>query len=125
MWEGRPDEGRTWEGYVSISPANEKLGCRAGPLGRPNELHQQVRRHRKSVEIVTFQLQPPWFRSLVPFFDQYAQSVQLWSSSGAYIGYPAVVDAEPVVVIEPLDGINGTEPVIISGATWSAWAPSD
>lgn len=79
----------------------------------------------QSVEIVTFQLQPPWFRSLVPFFDQYAQSVQLWSSSGAYIGYPAVVDAEPVVVIEPLDGINGTEPVIISGATWSAWAPSD
>lgn len=69
----------------------------------------------------SFVLQPPWFQNLVPFFDQYAQSVQLWSSSGDYIGYPAVVDAEPVVVIEPIDG---SEPTIISGATWAAWAPS-
>lgn len=68
-----------------------------------------------------FVLQPPWFQNLVPFFDQYAQSVQLWSSSGEYIGYPAVIDGEPVVVIEPVDG---SDPTIISNATWAAWAPS-
>jgi hypothetical protein len=78
----------------------------------------------RSAEIVTFLLQPPWFRSLVPFFDQYAQSVQLWSSSGDHIGYPAVVDGGPVVVIESLNGISGAEPVIIQSAIWSAWAPS-
>jgi hypothetical protein len=71
-------------------------------------------------ELATFTLQPPWFRNLVPFFDQYAQSVQLWSSSGDHIGYPAVVDSRPVVVIERT---GGGDSVLIEGATWAAWAP--
>jgi hypothetical protein len=75
----------------------------------------------RSVEIKSFTLQPPWFRNLVPFFDQYAQSVQFWSLSGEYIGYPAVLDADAVVVI---DSVDGTEFVVIPGATWIAWAPS-
>ena len=75
----------------------------------------------QSVEIESFTLQPSWFRNLVPFFDQYAQSVQFWSSSGEYVGYPAVRGGEPMVVIEPVDG---TESVVIDGATWIAWAPS-
>ncbi|GMQ94471.1 MAG: hypothetical protein BMS9Abin12_1963 [Acidimicrobiia bacterium] len=75
----------------------------------------------QSAEIVSFTLQPPWLSNLVPFFDQYAQSVQFWSSSGEYISYPAVVDANPVVVIQPIDG---TESVMIPAATWVAWAPS-
>jgi len=75
----------------------------------------------QSVEIESFTLQPPWFRSLVPFFDQYAQSVRFWSWSGDYIGYPAVRDEEPVVVIHPVDG---TESIVIPGATWVSWAPA-
>jgi hypothetical protein len=74
-----------------------------------------------ATETDSFVLQPPWFQNLVPFFDQYAQSVQLWSSSGEFIGYPAVVDANPVVVVERVDG---TGSVVIPGATWAAWAPS-
>jgi hypothetical protein len=74
-----------------------------------------------NVEIASFTIQPPWFGTLVPFFDQYAQSVQFWSPSGAHVGYPAVVESSPVVVIEPLDG---SDPVIIPDATWSAWAPA-
>jgi hypothetical protein len=75
----------------------------------------------QSVEKEPFALQPGWFSNLVPFFDQYAQSVQFWSSSGDYLGYPAVVGTDPVVVIEPLDG---AESVIIPDSIWSAWAPS-
>jgi hypothetical protein len=74
----------------------------------------------QSVEKEPFALQPGWFSNLVPFFDQYAQSVQFWSSSGDYLGYPAVVGTDPVVVIEPLDG---AESVIIPDSIWSAWAP--
>ncbi len=73
-----------------------------------------------STVLATFALQPPWFRNLVPFFDQYAQSVQLWSSSGSYIGYPSVINSQPVVVIEPTG--SGAS-VLIEGATWAAWAP--
>jgi len=73
-----------------------------------------------NMELTTFTLQPPWFRNLVPFFDQYAQSVHLWSASGDFIGYPSVVDRQPVVVIQP---VTGGDPVVIERATWAAWAP--
>jgi hypothetical protein len=87
----------------------------------PATLAWQVWSDGRSIEIASFTVQPPWFGSLVPFFDQYAQSVQLSSPSGAYIGYPAIVESVPVVIVEPLDG---SDPVIIPDATWSAWAPS-
>ncbi|MDK1016881.1 MAG: hypothetical protein QGD91_00680 [Actinomycetota bacterium] len=86
----------------------------------PLSLTWNVWSERSNVEIVSFTLQPPWFRNLVPFFDQYAQSVQFWSASGNHIGYPAVVDGQPVVVIQHLDG---SDPVLISDAAWVAWAP--
>lgn len=73
-----------------------------------------------STELEVFTLQPLWFRNLVPFFDQYAQSVQLWSSSGGFVGYPSIVDAQPVVIIQ---STTGEDPVLIEGATWAAWAP--
>jgi hypothetical protein len=75
----------------------------------------------QSVENETFSFQPGWFSNLVPFFDQYAQSVQFWSSSGEYLGYPAVAGTDPVVIIESL---GGGEWVVIPDATWSSWAPS-
>jgi hypothetical protein len=75
----------------------------------------------QTVDVGSFTIQPQWFTTLVPFFDQYAQSVQFWSPSGSHLGYPAVVDSAPVVLI---DSLEGAEPVIIPDATWSAWAPS-
>jgi hypothetical protein len=74
----------------------------------------------ESAEIASFSPQPLWFRSLVPFFDQYAQSVQFWSASGDHIGYPAIIDGAAVVVIQSVDGSG---PIIIPDASWSAWAP--
>ena len=87
----------------------------------PGSLIWNVWTKGQSVEKEPFAFQPGWFSNLVPFFDQYAQSVQFWSSSGEYLGYPAVVGTDPVVVIEPLDG---AESVTIPDAIWSAWAPS-
>jgi hypothetical protein len=70
--------------------------------------------------IESFTVQPQWFGTLVPFFDQYAQSVQFWSSSGDYIGYPTVIGTDPFVILVPLDG---GESVMIPDATWSSWDP--
>lgn len=67
-----------------------------------------------------FALQPPWVSNFLPFFDQYAQSLNIWSAAGNRIAYPAVVDSLPVVVIESVDG---SERVLIDDATWAAWAP--
>jgi hypothetical protein len=87
----------------------------------PATLEWHVWTDGQAVDFGSFTIQPQWFTTLVPFFDQYAQSVQFWSSSGLHLGYPAVVDSAPVVVI---DSLEGEEPVIIPDATWSAWAPS-
>jgi hypothetical protein len=70
--------------------------------------------------IESFTVQPQWFETLVPFFDQYAQSVHFWSSSGDYIGYPTVIGTDPFVILVPL---AGGESVMIPDATWSSWEP--
>jgi hypothetical protein len=75
----------------------------------------------RSAEIASFTIQPAWFGNLVPFFDQYAQSVQFWSPSGTSIAYPAIVGSDPVVIVESLEGADR---IILPDATWSAWAPS-
>ncbi len=74
----------------------------------------------ETTEIASFSPQSSWFRSFVPFFDQYAQSVQFWSASGDHIGYPAVIGGAAVVVIQSVDGSG---PIIIPDASWSAWGP--
>jgi len=74
----------------------------------------------ESTMVASHQIQLPWARNLLPFQDQYAQSVRLWSPSGSRIAFPALVDGTDVVVIQPVDG---TPEVIISDAVWSAWAP--
>jgi hypothetical protein len=56
---------------------------------------------------------------LVPFFDQYAQSVQFWSDSGEFVAFPASVDGQPVVIV--YNTTTATE-TTIEDATWSSWA---
>jgi hypothetical protein len=75
----------------------------------------------ETTEIASFSPQSSWFRSFVPFFDQYAQSVQFWSASGDHIGYPAIIGGAAVVVIQSVDGSG---PIIIPDASWSSWGPA-
>jgi hypothetical protein len=66
------------------------------------------------------EIQEEWFRTVAPFFDQYAQAVSLWSADGSRFAVPAVVDGENVVAIQ---AIAGGVPVIVDDATWVAFAP--
>ncbi|MDJ0790781.1 MAG: hypothetical protein QNJ71_02695 [Acidimicrobiia bacterium] len=70
-------------------------------------------------DLSSFLAQAAWFRDFVPFFDQYDQSVSIWSPSGDRIAYPAVQDERLVVVVEETDG-SGED--IIDDATWASWA---
>lgn len=63
---------------------------------------------------------PSWFQSFVPFFDQYAQSVSLWSPDGSAFAYPAIIDGEPRIVVQDLDATVARN---IAGGVWVAWAP--
>ncbi len=75
-----------------------------------------------TVDLGSFDAQPVWFRDLVPFFDQYDQSISLWSTSGDAVALPEVLDGRRVVSIRPVDG---SEPVVIEDATWVTWSPPD
>jgi hypothetical protein len=63
---------------------------------------------------------PSWFTTVAPFFDQYAQSVSLWSPDGSGFAYPALVDGSPQIMVQHLD--DGVARSIAPG-NWVAWSP--
>ena len=67
-----------------------------------------------------FNLEPTWVRDFLPFFDQYAQSVQLWSPGGDAFAYPGTIDGESGIWVQRLDDDS---PDKIADGTWVAWAP--
>ena len=71
------------------------------------------------IEVAGYRPNVQWIGELVPFFDQYAQSVQFWSDSGNHVAFPASIGNAPVVIV--YDIATGSE-TIIEDATWSSWA---
>lgn len=71
-----------------------------------------------TIDLGSFDAQPIWFRDLVPFFDQYDQSISLWSTGGDAFAIPEILDGRSVVSIRPVDG---SEPTVIDDATWVTW----
>jgi len=71
-------------------------------------------------DYAVFSPDPSWFRSVIPFFDQYAQSISLWSPDGSAFAYPALVDGEPRILIQERDKAS---PRNIAGGVWVTWAP--
>jgi hypothetical protein len=72
-----------------------------------------------TTEVAGYRPNLQWVGELVPFFDQYAQSVQFWSDSGEFVAFPASVDGQPVVIV--YNTTTATE-TTIEDATWSSWA---
>jgi len=75
-----------------------------------------------STELASFRPNRQWVGELVPFFDQYAQSVQMWSSTGDRIAVPVAVEGRAEVAVI---GIDGSEPTLIPNALWASWVPVD
>jgi hypothetical protein len=64
--------------------------------------------------------EPSWFGTVAPFFDQYAQSVSLWSPDGSAFAYPALVDGNPEIMVQRL---GESSPTPITPGTWVSWSP--
>jgi hypothetical protein len=79
-----------------------------------------VWRNGETTDFEPFVPEPTWFATVAPFFDQYAQSVSLWSHDGSAFAYPAVVDGEPRILVQHLDEPS---PRDIASGTWVAWNP--
>lgn len=76
--------------------------------------------HTETRTYAEFNLEPTWVRDFLQFFDQYAQSVQLWSPDGDAFAYPGSIDGESGVWVQRLDDDS---PDKIADGTWVAWAP--
>lgn len=62
---------------------------------------------------------PGFLRDLIPFFDQYAQSMTLWSPDGTAFAYPGVLDGEAGIWRQDL---SESSPMRVSDGSWIAWS---
>lgn len=67
-----------------------------------------------------FGLEPTWITTFLPFFDQYATSMTLWSQDGSAFAYPALVDGASRIFVQ---GVTDAEPADIGDGSWVAWRP--
>lgn len=86
-----------------------------------NELAWHVWEGGEVTDFSTFTPDPIWFATFVPFFDQYAQSMTLWSPDSTAFAFSGTVDGESGVWVQHLDR---EAPVRISAGTWVAWGPA-
>lgn len=89
--------------------------------GDEAELTWQVWEDGAVTDYVSFLPDASWFANLVPFFDQYAQSMSLWSPDGSAFAFPGSVGGEFGVWVQHLDQ---SSPVRISSGSWVAWGPA-
>lgn len=90
-------------------------------VDEPGQFSWHVWEDGSVTDFSTFELDPSWFLNFAQFFDQYAQSMSLWSPDGAAFAFPGTVAGEPGVWVQQLDQ---TEPVRISTGSWVAWGPA-
>ena len=86
-----------------------------------SELAWHVWEEGEVTDFHTFTPDPIWFATFVPFFDQYAQSMTLWSPDGTAFAFPGTVDGESGVWVQHLDR---EAPVRILAGSWVAWGPA-
>lgn len=69
--------------------------------------------------LVTYDPPGSFFRDVLPFFTQYAQSIELWSPDSTSVAFAGDVDGERGVWIQ---AISGGEPEYVTDGHWVAWS---
>lgn len=69
--------------------------------------------------LVTYDPPGSFFRDVLPFFTQYAQSIELWSPDSTSVAFAGDFEGERGVWIQ---AISGGEPEYVSDGHWVAWS---
>ena len=64
---------------------------------------------------------PTFVGRLLPFFEQYALSWQLWAPDGSAFAYPATDGGNTAIWVQP---VAGGPPTMVSSGSWVAWSDS-
>jgi hypothetical protein len=89
--------------------------------GDEAELSWKVWEDGVVTDYASFVPEPAWFSTFLPFFDQYAQSMSLWSPDGGAFAFPGSVGGESGVWVQHLDQAS---PERISSGSWVSWGPA-
>jgi len=116
-------------GEVDVASENTSVGYFWSPdgesllllqlTGETGELDVSVWKDGE-ISLLTTMIPPlSFFREVLQFFNQYAQSLQLWSPDSSSVALAGAIDGEEGVWVIPTDG---SEPSLIFDGEWVAWS---
>jgi len=101
------------------SPDGESLLVLRPSSNRPGELATIVWRDGESTELSTIAPHPAFVEEVLQFFDQYGQSLQLWSPDSSAFALVGAVEGDSGVWVHP---VEGGDPVDVYEGSWVSWS---
>jgi hypothetical protein len=83
------------------------------------EVNTLVWRAGETVEVSTIAPHPAFVTDVLRFFDQYGQSLQLWSPDSAGFALAGAIDEDPGIWVHT---IAGGDPVNVHDGSWVSWS---
>jgi TolB protein len=108
----RPSIGFFW------SPDGEKLLV-LDPTGEAAEVNALVWDGEETTTLFNFVPHPALVGDVLQFFDQYSQSLRLWSPDSSAVVVVGAVEGEPGIWVHE---IEGSGPVDVIDGSWAAWS---
>lgn len=103
------------------SPDGEKLAyITVDGIGSSIRLHWYVWDGKNTSDYGRFFPSRTFFQTYLPFFDQYAQSMRIWSPASDAFVYAGARDGNSGIWVQRLDE---TEPERVSRGSFAAWSP--
>jgi hypothetical protein len=100
------------------APDGESLLVLDPSVGAP-EVAVHVWRGGDATEVSRIAPHPSLIADVLRFFDQYGQSLQLWSPDSAAFALPGAIDDEPGIWVHL---VGGGDPVNVADGSWVAWS---
>ena len=101
------------------SPDGESLLVLTPDEGGAAELATTVWRAGETTELSTISPNPTFVGDVLRFFDQYGQSLQLWSPDSAAFALPGAIDDDPGIWVYL---VAGGDPVNVHDGSWVSWS---
>jgi len=87
--------------------------------GETGEVDLSVWKDGETSELTTITPPLSFFRDVLQFFNQYAQSLRLWSPDSSAVALPGTIDDQSGVWVIPADG---SDPSHVFDGDWVAWS---
>ena len=101
------------------SPDGESLLVLNPDEGGAAELTMLVWSAGETTELSTMSPNPTFVADVLRFFDQYGQSLQLWSPDSAAFALPGAISDDPGIWVHL---VAGGDPVNVHNGSWVSWS---